>query len=427
MIQKLNKFLERFNFRIINFVLILTIYFLLEYSYKVFVSDVYHIFFYDFDLRKYILAKLIFLFLSFLANRIKTPFTYFTAMFFIVMMLIPNLILYQFMDFNFSIILHISFFILLLIIVGQIRLRQAYSLKITAKNQALLLFGISLLMLIPYFMTYRWDVNFSVFSLDRNVYIQRAEAKDLAGSYIRYTMSWLVKIILPALLLFGFKKNRKIAYWGALFFLLYLFVTMSHKVILFAPIVAVMLYIIKKPGAQVATIFSGIIFVIIASRFTTEYYEYLNIEGTFVRRVFFIPAILNESYFDFFAGKPVFFGNSFLSDYVDYSYSLQPSNLIASIYWGKPQVSANNGFISDGFMHLGHIGPVFFSVIVAGIIKLIDSFKISPEYNGVFIITMFTFLSSALFTSLLTHGVFLLIIFSYIFLQNTYNANQSYS
>jgi hypothetical protein len=425
MIQKLNNFLDRFNFRIINFILILIIYFLLEYSYKVFVSDVYHIFFYEFDQKKYVFAKLIFIFLFFLANRIRTPFTYFSAMFFIVMMLIPNLILYQFMNFNFNIILHISFFILLLIIAGQIRLRQAYGIKMTAKNQALLLFGISFLMLIPYFLTYRWNVNFSVFSLDRNLYIQRAEANDLAGGYIRYTMGWLVKIILPALLLLGFKKNRKIAYWAALLFLLYLFVTMSHKVILFAPIVAVMLYIIKKPKPQVGTLFTGIIFIILISRLTTEYYEYLNIEATFVRRVFFIPAILNESYFDFFAGKPIFFGNSFLSGLFDYPYALPPSNLIASIYWGKPHVSANNGFLSNGYMHIGHLGSILFSIIVAGIIKLIDSLKVSSQYNGIFLITLFTFISSALFTSLLTHGVFLLIIFSYIFLHNTQNEQES--
>ena len=147
------------------------------------------------------------------------------------------------------------------------------------------------------------------------------------------------------------------------------------------------------------------------------------ISSLVVRRVFFIPALLDTYYFDFFKDKPIYWSASFLSPFIDYPYDLNPPHLIASHYFNKPEMSSNNGIISDGYTNFGWIGILVNIGIVSTIFSMINSLNINHKFFGLFFVFFITLLSSALPTVLITHGGIILILVSYLYLKDTGNQN----
>jgi len=137
-------------------------------------------------------------------------------------------------------------------------------------------------------------------------------------------------------------------------------------------------------------------------------------KSIFVRRVFFVPSLLNEFYFDFYKDSHLYLSHSIFSSFIDYNYDMSPAHTIADVYFHKPKMNANNGIISDGFMNFGYAGVVIYSLIFSLIFAFINSIKLNPKYFGLFVFYMLTFISSALLTVMLTHGFFLVLIFTFI-------------
>ncbi len=139
-------------------------------------------------------------------------------------------------------------------------------------------------------------------------------------------------------------------------------------------------------------------------------------KSMFVRRVFFVPSLLNEYYFDFFKNSHTYLSQSIFSGLFDYKFDVNPPHLIADVYFHKPKMSANNGLISDSFMNFGYWGVVLYSFIFSIIFAFMNSLKLNPKYFGLFIFYMFTFISSAFLTVILTHGFFIVILSAFIIL-----------
>jgi len=143
------------------------------------------------------------------------------------------------------------------------------------------------------------------------------------------------------------------------------------------------------------------------------------LESLFIRRVFFVPALLNQFYFDFFADNHLYLSHSIFKSFIDYPYELNPSHLIGKEYFSSEVMSANNGFISDGFMNFGIVGIILNIIFVTMLIKFFDDQKISSKFFGIFILMIFSLLSSFFLTNLLTHGIILLILLTIFILKNT--------
>ena len=105
---------------------------------------------------------------------------------------------------------------------------------------------------------------------------------------------------------------------------------------------------------------------------------------------------------------------------IDYPYDLPVNFLIGEQYSGDVATSANNGFISDAFANLGYLGVAVISMLVAVIFSTFKSMNISHRFFGIFFILMsFTMVGSAFFTTLLTHGLLILLLVSQLFLKDT--------
>src|SRR5690606_25476842 len=138
-----------------------------------------------------------------------------------------------------------------------------------------------------------------------------------------------------------------------------------------------------------------------------------------IRRIQFIPALLDICYLDFFNGKPLIWSESVLSAVVDYPYEFKHTHLIGENYFLRAEMNANNGLISDGFMNLGSVG-VFINISIISIyFMFLNSLKISSKYTGLFFLTTLSFVSSSTSTVFLTHGGIFLLIISIFILRRT--------
>ena len=135
------------------------------------------------------------------------------------------------------------------------------------------------------------------------------------------------------------------------------------------------------------------------------------------RRIHFIPTLLDICYVDFFDGQPLYWSESVLKKFVSYPYDVRVTKIIGDVYFNRPDMSANNGLVSDGFMNFGSLGVLINIFLVASYFMLLNSLKIPAKYFGLFFLVILSFISSSLFTVLLTHGAFVLLLIA-VFLLN---------
>ena len=159
--------------------------------------------------------------------------------------------------------------------------------------------------------------------------------------------------------------------------------------------------------------------MLLFGEFLGYFYDNYFLSSLISRRVFFIPALLDTYYFEFFNSKPLYWSGSFLRSLFDYPYNLKPPYLIGSEYFGRADMSANNGIISDGYANLGWIGIIINILLISFIFSFFNSLKINHKFYGIFIAFFFSIVSSYLPTVLLTHGGILLMIVAQLFLRNT--------
>jgi hypothetical protein len=98
---------------------------------------------------------------------------------------------------------------------------------------------------------------------------------------------------------------------------------------------------------------------------------------------------------------------------------LAPNLLIGQEYFPNSIKSANSGFISDGFMNLGYFGVILNIIGVITVFKLFSIIKISVKYSGVFTIIIYTLVNGYFLTSMLTHGIIIMLIISFFMLRNS--------
>jgi hypothetical protein len=289
---------------------------------------------------------------------------------------------------------------------------------LSIREQSFVFLLLSVIGFIPFAFIYDFHFDLSLFTFSGTIYEIREEVSNVNIPFLAYFLSPYVKVLIPMMIAYFFLHKR---YWlglvGVLFMVL-MFTLTPHKSIIFSAVVVLGFAVIRKHDYQFTMLLGGVIVIILIGTIAAENGE-LMLNSLFVRRVFFLPAYLNQAYLDFFEGENLYYGYSFMSSFFDYSYPYEPASMIGLVYFGEESVNANSGFISDSIINLGHVGLFFITVLVALLFRLFDSLRISPGFFGLYFLFIFTLLNSGLFTSMLTHGGFALILFSMIFLNQT--------
>ena len=130
-----------------------------------------------------------------------------------------------------------------------------------------------------------------------------------------------------------------------------------------------------------------------------------------VRRLFFVPGLLTNVYYDYFIlqAHPLYlYSHSFLSAYFENPYFTSPPFLLGWVYYGNAQVSANANYLADAIANLG-LGGVPLVALIAGIlVYLLRGLAGGEERTALLIaaVPTFSLANSALPTTILTHGLF---------------------
>ncbi len=287
------------------------------------------------------------------------------------------------------------------------------------KNQTTkVLLAITIVGLIPFLYVYYPYINLKNLLLI-DVYKTRTLVTDnINNLYTGYTYSWYGKIILPIIMVFSlFYKNRFALLIGFVL-LMFLYLCGSHKIVFLGTFTVLVFY--KYDYLKKTYLLIKLLVLLTITTWGLDYFFNYDYGWTItMNRIFMLNPLLDFGFYDFFYDKPIYWSDSFMSRWVSYPYELTPSHTIGKEYLSKPHVNANTGIIANGFKNAGVLGAFINIIIVSIYISLLNFFKISPKFFGLFILLIFTFTNASLSGSVLTHGLLILFIMSMFVLRNT--------
>lgn len=260
--------------------------------------------------------------------------------------------------------------------------------------------------------------NFRIHLSISDVYDLRTEARGYNMPSILSYIFGASKNVLPLALIYYLDNKRKLMSYILIFICLLNFSIAGLKTTLFNMLICIVLYLFKKNNLSKLLPYAFVLLVVIV---IIEYQitDYSLISVYLLRRGFYLPNLLDMYYFDYISNTtPLYFQAP----------KLDLSFIIGSLYLDNDQTRANNGLLSDAFANLGYIGVVVFPLIYAYIFKSCErSFKYVNPNQALFtaFLIMHTLRSAFLTTSLLTHGVFLLIL-AMMFMSKPPQYNQLY-
>lgn len=279
--------------------------------------------------------------------------------------------------------------------------------RVSANVLRWLLPTIIVLALVPFVFSFGIPWNLSVFSMGEVIYDVREGFVSRSSLLHGYLLGPLTKVLLPILIVYGLCKPKE--RWGMILLgvaaMLYIFLINPEKSIFFSIVIVVLCSLFRsyynKAGALLYSLLGVGLAVFLLNILTGN----LMAESIAIRRVLFVPALLTDKYFSFFNHSPLMLSHSVLSHWVQYPYYTNPSRLIGDVMFGvEAATNCNTGVIADGFSNFGHVGALFFVALAAFVIHLFDAADADSHFFGLPFLTLFTFLNSALFTTMLTHG-----------------------
>ena len=393
-------------------------FFILEIGYQYFIVPRYddYGFFFRFSPSNYVWSKVIFLFvMGLVIGFTSNDFIFALLNILISFFLIPNLILYQFMDAPIVIVLGIAAIPPITILLY--RFVPSIKWKVVSDRQRLpTLFFISIILLIPFLVTFGFSISSDVLSFEK-VYDVRLQSAKIGTTITDYTYSLLSTWVLPMCLIYGYWKR----YWSLFLFsivsLLYLYAISGNKVTFFVVLVVIAFLFFESFRTKTIAMLCSLIFLFAVGLLLRSYIP--SIGDLLIRRFLFLPALLNIQYHEFFHDEPVYYSHSFLSSYLTYPHGEPPPKMIGDNFYKGGNMT--NGIISDGYLNLGVIGIFLNSFFASTIIVFFAKLKIHPIFLGLFFLLVQKFIDTGLLTGLLTHGIFLFAVLATFLLRKTLN------
>ncbi|MUH96728.1 hypothetical protein GNP63_09205 [Aliivibrio fischeri] len=408
------------KYSIFIFLSVIFIYILSCFSYSELISVSYSYMGFEnnFSSFKFILSTALVVLTGIYISIMNDEFNRFISLMLYLFVTVPNAVIFIFMDeteliFIWSMLtIPLTVFFMSILPVFKVH-------KIKDKNKKNILWVFILILIVPVVYAYGFKVNFNAFLL-KDIYEIRLNARGENNVFSVYSYFILAKVVCPMALVYSLQQKDKILGIVSLSILAYLFMSTGHKSVYFS-IFVVAIFSLGKCTIKnkVSMLILGSLFLLITSRLLTYFYDFDIFESLFVRRLFYIPALLNIYFFEYFDDKSLYYSGSFMSWILDYPLDRVPAREIGYVYFGSEDMSANNGFISDGFANLGHFGVLLTLFITSWCYKFYKSYNVSVRYIGLIFLMFYAFQGSSISTALITHGVLLLLIFISIFLSNS--------
>ncbi len=411
---------EFLSSKVIHLLLLIILFFGLELNYVLIIVEEYGNLGFSIELNyfKVIVGHLFFFLVACLITLIKFDSLKIVLVFFLILSFIPNLILFQFTRASLIPVFGSSIFIASTYLFYLSFNTLNISFQSIPNFDVKYLFAGTFLLLIPYLLTFGFPANFTELSFE-TIYDYREKMAEKSNSYINYSYSTISKWLLPIMIAYGIQKRSFIWSFLGAACTFYLFIVTGNKITLFIIPIVFFFALPFESDVKLSTVLLGLILLAFVSLYILNPTNLL--EDFFIRRMLFLPALLNQQYIEFF-NEPLYFSHSFLNKLVDYPYDLPPPKLIGLHYYNSVKVNATNGIISDGFMNLGITGVFLFTFLSGALTALASKLNIDPVYTGIYFLLIHSFIDHAFFTSFLTHGLIFLFLIMVFFIKET-NSN----
>ena len=291
-------------------------------------------------------------------------------------------------------------------------------LPVINKEHALfLLLGVTTIGILPYLLIYGPYIDISNLWLN-NVYETRKAMGKVGNVYFGYTFSLYSKIILPLFIVFSLElKKYYFTALGVLYLILF-YLFGAHKAVYTGLIMVFVFYRLSYLNAIKKMIkWSNLLITLSA---ILAYFSFDGLWILLFRRIHFLPGLMDVAYLDFFKNQPMYWSESILKNFITYPFDIRHTYMIGGKYFKHFDMAANNGLIADGYMNFGTTGVLINIFIISGYFMILNNLNISSKYFGLFLLAIFSFISSSVFTVFLTHGAFALLLIS-IFMLNEKN------
>ncbi|WP_339226794.1 hypothetical protein NSQ77_14730 [Oceanobacillus sp. FSL K6-2867] len=387
----------------------------LEISYIFYVYPKYQYmgFYLDISVSKWVLSNFLLIFLFYTLRSTEKNFSSILLKILLIVMIIPTLSLYGLKGESTLFLLFFVFSFALTSLIVRLPLISIWSININIRYIYMLL-GFLILIVFVNLLVFNGLPSLTAINLF-DVYDVR-KSVNYGLPLMGYLVPWLGKVINPFLIgMFLYKKEIR---WSIFFLflqiLLYLYT--GHKSFLFSPLIIISFIYFQRKGRVYLKLSTSILLVIIISLILAVYG--MNTGATlFIRRTFFLTAQNYYYYFDFFSHNEfVKLSHSIFEGLYTYPYSLLPPNLIGEAYYHNPEGWVNTGYLADAYMNFGFLGMIVFSLLFGFLLLIIDSIKTPLVLKvAALLIPMYALRSGAFFTSLLTGGILLGIVITYLY------------
>lgn len=238
-----------------------------------------------------------------------------------------------------------------------------------------------------------------------------AEQLQDASRLSAYALGWSTAAIGPALLALGIQRRRLlyVAAGGSIQLVGY-GLTGSKVAVLSSLLLMALLYVVSRRRRRIGgPILLGLTTFMVAGIGILEWVIGAGpLSSLLIRRLIAIPGRLFALYADFFSTHPTYeLSHSVLAWAAERPYGLNPDNLIAYTYDGRIY-GANAGIWADGMANFGVAGVFGFSILLAGVLWVMDSISADrpfPLVASLLGVASFSLVNSGLLTSVLTHGI----------------------
>src|SRR5690606_2655218 len=142
------------------------------------------------------------------------------------------------------------------------------------------------------------------------------------------------KYILPSILVFGLAYKKRTVVFGSVLAMVFLFLCGANKAVYFG----IFMVIVFSFGDHFSKIKYFLLFVVLVALFGLfAFYAFDNTEiiRLSIRRLIFVPPLLDIVYFDFFENNHLYWSESIMSAWIEPQYYLHHSYLIGEKYFNS--------------------------------------------------------------------------------------------
>lgn len=257
--------------------------------------------------------------------------------------------------------------------------------------------------------------------LFENVYDIRGESK--LPLLLIITQNFLCRIVIPLTLLIAIGEKKWVAVCFVILIQVYTFAVTGFKTYLFIPLMMIGLKLMPSLNLK-RTILVALPLVLIAGIVLYKITDNYMLSAIFSDRIFFFPAYIKYCYFDFFCTNEfVYYSQNSIAKIlgVHSNYETLVSYMIGGIYFDKPEMMTNTGYMADAYSNLGVIGILLMSLILAVVIRYskrrLDLFpaELQSSISAIFIIFFYTLNDGHVINVLFSGGMlFVVLLISFI-------------